>query len=102
MVLTSDSCEGGITWVLIVTGKRRGEVWLQDEDGCLRLPNCTFLDWLKLYLDKKLEDYIMDMTYAEKRKKDRFAAFPAKMKKRINRRNPYTYADSPITGKRQG
>ena len=86
LVLTSDSCEGGITWVLIVTGKRRGEVWLQDEDGCLRLPNCTFLDWLKLYLDKKLEDYIMDMTYAEKRKKDRFAAFPAKMKKRINRK----------------
>lgn len=53
-VLMHDPCEGGLTWVLIVTGERRGEVWLRDEDGYLRLPDGSFLDWLELYLNKKL------------------------------------------------
>ena len=39
LVLMHDPCEGGLTWVLIVTGERRGEVWLRDEDGYLRLPD---------------------------------------------------------------
>ena len=66
LVLMHDPCEGGLTWVLIVTGERRGEVWLQDEDGYLRLPDCSFLDWLELYLNKKLMRLVDDLFHEQK------------------------------------
>ena len=66
LVLMHDPCEGGLTWVLIVTGERQGEVWLQDEDGYLRLPNCSFLDWMELYLNKKLMRLVNDLFHEQK------------------------------------
>ena len=66
LVLMHDPCEGGLTWVLIVTGERRGEVWLRDEDGYLRLPDCSFLDWLELYLNKKLMRLVNDLFREQK------------------------------------
>ena len=55
MVLVENSNEDGFSWILVVTGARSGEVWLRDGDGFLRLPNCSFLDWFELYIDKKLK-----------------------------------------------
>ena len=66
LVLMHDPCEGGLTWVLIVTGERQGEVWLRDEDGYLRLPDCSFLDWLELYLNKKLMRLVNDLFREQK------------------------------------
>lgn len=54
LVLVEENVEGGQTWFLIVSGPRRGEVWERDESGVLRLPGCTFLDWVELYLSKSL------------------------------------------------
>lgn len=69
ITLMDDPCEGGQTWILIVTGERRGEVWLQDDEGYLRLPNCSFLDWLQLYLNKKLMPLIYDLFHEQKLKR---------------------------------
>lgn len=55
IVLVENPNEDGFSWILVVTGTRSGEVWLRDSDGFLRLPNCSFLDWFELYLDKKLK-----------------------------------------------
>ena len=66
LVLMYDPCEGGLTWVLIVTGERQGEVWLRDEDGYLRLTDCSFLESLKLYRKKKLMRLVNDLFHEQK------------------------------------
>lgn len=66
LVLVEENVEGGQTWFLIVSGPRRGEVWERDESGVLRLPGCTFLDWVELYLSKKLTSYTDQLFREEK------------------------------------
>ncbi len=97
ITLMDDPCEGGQTWILIVTGERRGEVWLRDEEGYLRLPNCSFGDWLKLYLNKKLMPLVNDLFYEEKRRKERenpISTIRTLMKKKSNKRIEW---NPPIT-----
>ena len=58
VVLTDTEHSGGQVWFLIVSGSRRGEVWERDESGVLRLPGCTFLDWIELCLSEKLTPHV--------------------------------------------
>lgn len=55
-------------WLLIITGIRRGEVWLKDEYGILRFPNNDFFEWLSLYLSNKLPSRIGELSEQERAK----------------------------------
>ncbi len=66
LVLVEENVGGGQTWFLIVSGPCRGEVWERDEGGVLRLPGCTFLDWVEQYLTKKLTPYTDQLFREEK------------------------------------
>lgn len=71
LVLMHDSGQGGQTWFLIVSGPRRGEVWERDDGGVLRLPECDFLDWIELCLNRKLKSYVNQLFFEEKEKQKR-------------------------------
>lgn len=70
IVLAQEDVGGGQTYFLIVSGPRRGEVWERDEGGTLRLPGCTFLDWIELYLSKRLVSYTDQLFQKEKAPKE--------------------------------
>lgn len=53
-------CADGFTWDLIVTGKRRGEVWLFGADGMMRGKGLGFLEWVQLYLEDNLTQRMKD------------------------------------------
>ncbi len=58
VTLMEDECCGNDTYLLVVTGPCRGEVWYRAEPGIVRLKDCSFLDWLELHLAKKLQKFI--------------------------------------------
>lgn len=70
IVLAQEDVGGGQTYFLIVSGPRHGEVWERDEGGTLRLPGCTFLDWLEMYLSKRLDPYTDQLFRQEKAKRE--------------------------------
>lgn len=55
-------------WLLIVTGVCRGEVWLRDSDGLLRLPGVHFNEWLDMFLNHKLGSKIEERWLLEEEK----------------------------------
>lgn len=70
IVLAQEDVGGGQSYFLIVSGPRCGEVWERDESGTLRLPGCTFLDWIELYLSKRLVSYTDQLFQKEKMSKE--------------------------------
>ncbi len=68
IVLMHDPGQGGQTWLLIVSGSRKGEIWERDDGGVLRLPECNFFDWIELCLRRKLTPYVNQLFFAEKEK----------------------------------
>lgn len=68
LVLMHDPVQGGQTWLLVVSGSRRGEVWERDDGGVLRLPDCGFFDWIELCLNRKLTPYVNQLFFTEKEK----------------------------------
>ena len=64
VTLMEDECCGNDTYLLVVTGPCRGEVWYRAEPGIVRLKNCSFLDWLELHLSKKLQKFIREQLKA--------------------------------------
>lgn len=60
-IASTDSCHT-TAWLLIITGIRRGEVWLRDEYGLLRLPNVNFAEWLNLYLNNQLFSKVQELS----------------------------------------
>lgn len=49
---------GNIGWSLITAGPCAGEVWTVGRFGVVRVPGCSFAQWLELVLDQNLETYI--------------------------------------------
>lgn len=70
VVLAKEDVGGGQTYYLVVSGERKGEVWERDESGTLRLPGCSFLDWVELYLSKQLIPYTDKLFRQEKSQKE--------------------------------
>ena len=70
IVLAHEEVGGGQTYFLVVSGPRRGEVWERDESGTLRLPGCSFLDWVELYLSKRLVSYTDQLFIKGKKQKE--------------------------------
>lgn len=70
VLLAKEDVGGGQTYFLVISGKRKGEVWERDESGTLRLPGCTFLDWVELYLSNKLIPYTDKLFRQEKKQKE--------------------------------
>lgn len=68
--LIDEEIGGGQTYFLIVSGPRRGEVWERDEHGTLRLPGCTFWDWMEYALSQELAAYT-DRLFQQEREKQR-------------------------------
>lgn len=69
VVLAKEDVGGGQTYFLVISGEHKGEVWERDEGGTLRLPGCTFLDWVELYLSKQLISYTDKLFRQEKKSK---------------------------------
>ena len=69
VLLAKEDVGGGQTYFLVISGKRKGEVWERDESGTLRLPGCTFLDWVELYLSNQLIPYTDKLFRQEKTKR---------------------------------
>lgn len=57
-------------WALIVNGPFKGEVWTYGNFGAIRVPGCTFSQWMELVLDGNLGAYIL-FSLPEKRKEKR-------------------------------
>ena len=70
VVLAKEDVGGGQTYFLVISGERKGEVWERDESGTLRLPGCTFLDWVELYLSKQLIPYTDKLFRQEKSQRE--------------------------------
>lgn len=70
VALAKEDVGGGQAYFLVVSGERKGEVWERDESGILRLPGCTFLDWVELYLSKQLIPYTDKLFRQEKSQKE--------------------------------
>lgn len=70
IVLAEENVGGGQSYFLIIAGERKGEVWERDESGTLRLPGCSFLDWVELYLSKQLIPYTDKLFRQEKNQKE--------------------------------
>ena len=49
---------GRLGWVLRIQGPFAGEVWTVCGQRLLRVPGCTFVQWLELELDEDLESYL--------------------------------------------
>ncbi len=45
-------------WSLITAGPCAGEVWTVKDSAVIRVPGCSFAQWLELVLDQNLEAYI--------------------------------------------
>ena len=45
-------------WSLITAGPCAGEVWTAGKQGVVRVPGCSFAQWLELVLDRNLEAYM--------------------------------------------
>lgn len=56
-------------WLLVITGAYRGEIWLRDEYGLLRLPSINFYEWLNLYLNNQLSSKIQELSEQQKTQK---------------------------------
>ena len=67
-IASTESCNNE-SWLLIITGIRRGEIWLKDEYGLLRLPNIGFNEWLNLYLDNQLSLKVEELSNQERTQK---------------------------------
>lgn len=67
-MIASDDTDCNEYWLLIVTGAFRGEVWLMDDYGILRLPKVYFNEWLDLYLNHKLSSKIEELAAKEREK----------------------------------
>ena len=50
--------DGLLGWVLRISGPFAGEVWTVHRQELLRVPGCTFSQWLELVLDSELETYL--------------------------------------------
>lgn len=50
--------DGKLGWSLVTAGPCAGEVWTIGEFGAVRVPGCTFTQWLELVLDGALPEYI--------------------------------------------
>lgn len=59
LLLADDATDNNTQWFLIVTGPRRGEVWLRAEDGVQRTDR-DFLSWLSLHLSGGLSTYLKE------------------------------------------
>lgn len=53
--LAEDETDNQITWLLIVTGEHRGEIWFWGETGIWNTEGVSFLDWLELALSRSLD-----------------------------------------------
>ena len=49
---------GRLGWLLRIQGPFAGEVWTVCGQRLLRVPGCTFVQWLELELDEDLESYL--------------------------------------------
>ncbi len=65
----SNSCFNE-NWLLIITGAYRGEIWLMDDYGLLRLPGISFNEWLNLYLSNQLYSKIEKLSAEERAKQE--------------------------------
>lgn len=70
--IASSASDCGENWILVITGACRGEVWLMDHYGLLRLPGIHFKEWLNLCLNHQLPSKIEKLSALdrEKRKSD--------------------------------
>ena len=66
--IASSISDCGENWILVVTGTCRGEVWLMDNYGLLRLPGINFNEWLNLYLSHQLPSKIEKLSALEREK----------------------------------
>lgn len=64
--IASSDCCNHMDWILIITGTRRGEVWLKDDYGLLRLPNVNFNVWLNLYWNHQLFAKVQELSAQER------------------------------------
>lgn len=64
-IASANSCQN-TAWLLIVTGIRRGEMWLMDDYRLLRLPGVFFDEWLNLYCTQQLSSKIEELSAQRK------------------------------------
>lgn len=57
-------------WLLVVNGPAKGDVWLSTSLGVMRLTGCTFLDWLELHLNKKLQQRVKKAITEHRKQRD--------------------------------